>query len=42
LDATNATMAGMINAAPMPSSTDQPMMSTVRFGEIAVVNEPTP
>ena len=32
----------MISAAPMPSSTDQPMISTARFGAIAVVNEPQP
>ena len=38
--ATRATMAGMISAAPMPSRNDQPKMSTVRFGEIDVVNEP--
>jgi len=42
LDATKATMAAMISAAPRPSSTDQPMMSTVRLGEIAVMNEPVP
>ena len=40
LDATRATMAGMISAAPMPSSSDQPISSTVRFGATAVVNEP--
>jgi len=42
LDATSATMAGMISAAPMPSSSDQPISSTVRLGASAVVNEPTP
>ena len=30
--ATSATIAGMISAAPMPSSRDQPNISTVRFG----------
>ena len=41
-DATSATIAGMISAAPMPSRNDQPMISTARFGEIAVVNDPQP
>ena len=40
-DATRATIAGMISAAPTPSSTDQPMISTVRFGASAVVPEPS-
>ncbi len=39
-DATSATIAGMINAAPMPSRNDQPIISTVRFGASAVVNDP--
>ena len=30
-DATSATIAGMINTAPMPSRNDQPMISTVRL-----------
>ena len=41
-DATSATIAGMMSAAPMPSSTDHPKIKTVRFGAIAVVNEPHP
>jgi len=40
--ATSATIAGMINAAPTPSSTDQPTTSTGRFGANAVVREPRP
>ena len=39
-DATSATIAGMISAAPSPSSTDQPMISTVRLCAIDVTNEP--
>jgi hypothetical protein len=35
-------MAGKINAAPIPSSNDQPTMSTVRLGARAVVNDPAP
>ena len=35
--ATRATIAGMINAAPMPSSTDHPMIRTPKLGAIAVV-----
>ena len=35
-----ATIAGMISAAPTPSRNDQPKISTVRLGAIAVVNEP--
>ncbi len=42
LEATSATMAGRISAAPMPSRNDQPRISTPRFGEIAVTNEPQP
>ena len=42
LVATSATMAGMISAAPTPSRKDQPINSTVRFGAIAVVNNPMP
>ncbi len=41
-EATSATMAGMISAAPMPSRNDHPMIRTVRFGAIDVVNEPQP
>ena len=40
--ATNATMAGMISAAPMPSSNDHPINSTGRFGANAVVSDPRP
>ena len=32
----------MISAAPIPSRSDHPIRSTVRFGASAVVNEPTP
>ena len=35
-------MAGMMSTAPMPSRNDQPMISTVRLGAIAVVAEPQP
>ena len=42
LPAMRPTMAGMISTAPMPSRNDQPMISTVRFGESAVVIEPQP
>jgi hypothetical protein len=42
LPATSATIAGRISAAPIPSRTDQPRMSTARFGARAVVSEPTP
>ncbi len=35
-------MAGMISAAPRPSSPDHPMMSVVRLGERAVSSEPQP
>ena len=31
-DATSPTIAGMMSAAPIPSSTDQPMMSTGGWG----------
>ena len=40
--ATSATMAGRINAAPIPSNSDQPMMRIVRFRASAVVSEPAP
>ncbi len=40
--ATSATIAGMISAAPTPSSTDQPRISTVRFGASDVTSEPLP
>ena len=40
--ATSATMAGMISAAPIPSSPDQPIISTVRLGDSEVVSEPAP
>ena len=39
-DATSATIAGRISAAPRPSSNDQPKISTPRLGAIAVVNDP--
>ncbi len=39
-DATSATMAGMISTAPRPSRNDQPMIRTVRFGAMDVVNDP--
>ena len=42
LEATSATIAGRINTAPSPSSSDQPSSSTPRLGAIAVVNEPQP
>ena len=42
LVATSATIAGMISAAPIPSSTDQPSISTARFGESAVISDPQP
>ncbi len=41
-DATRATIAGRIKAAPIPSSPDQPISSTVRFGAIAVMPDPQP
>ena len=41
-DATSATIAGMISAAPTPSSTDQPTISTGRLCAIAVMNDPHP
>ena len=41
-DATSATIAGMISAAPTPSSTDQPISSTGRFGDRAVISDPQP
>ena len=42
LIATNATIAGMISAAPMPSNNDQPSNNMPRFGASAVVSEPRP
>ena len=42
LDATSATIAGRISAAPAPSRNDQPNISTARFGEMAVMNDPQP
>ena len=41
-DATRATIAGRISAAPTPSRNDQPNSSTGRFGAIDVVNDPHP
>src|SRR5262245_61292781 len=41
-DATSATIAGMINAAPMPSNTDHPTINTARLCETDVVNDPAP
>ena len=41
-DATSATIAGMISAAPMPSRTDQPIISTVRLCARPVTNDPVP
>ena len=41
-DATSATTAGMIRAAPVPSSTDHPTISTVRLPASAVVSDPHP
>ncbi len=35
-------MAGRTIAAPMPSSTDHPSVSTTTLGATAVVAEPTP
>ena len=42
LDATSATIAGRIRAAPTPSRNDHPIISTVRLGDSAVVNDPQP
>ena len=42
LDATSATIAGMISAAPTPSRNDQPMISTVRLCASEVMKEPQP
>ena len=39
-DTTSATMAGMISAAPTPSRTDHPTISTARLPASAVVNDP--
>jgi hypothetical protein len=41
-EATKATIAGMISAAPTPSRNDQPMINTARFGASPVVREPAP
>jgi len=35
-------MAGMMSAAPMPSSSDHPNNSTPRLGASNVMNEPAP
>ena len=40
--ATNATIAGMISAAPTPSRNDQPKSRTGRLWAIDVVNDPQP
>jgi hypothetical protein len=42
LAATRETIAGMIRAAPIPSSRDQPRSRTARLGASAVVSEPAP
>ena len=42
LDATSATIAGRIRAAPTPSRNDHPIISRVRLGDSAVVNDPHP
>ena len=42
MPATRATMAGMIRAAPMPSSNDQPKIRMGRLGARAVVSDPAP
>ena len=39
-DATSATIAGMMSTAPSPSRPDQPIISTVRFCDSAVVSDP--
>ena len=41
-EATSATIAGMISAAPTPSSTDQPSSNTGRLGDRAVISDPHP
>ena len=41
LPAIRAVMVGMISAAPIPSSSDQPMVSTITFGATAVSPEPS-
>ena len=41
-EATRATIAGMISAAPTPSRTDHPTMSTARLPARAVVSDPHP
>jgi hypothetical protein len=40
--ATSDTIAGMTSTAPSPSTSDQPMSRTARFGLSAVVSEPSP
>jgi hypothetical protein len=40
LPASNATITGTINAAPIPSSSDQPMSHMPRFDAQAVIIEP--
>ena len=42
LDATSATIAGRISAAPTPSRNDHPTINTPRLGDRAVVNDPHP
>ena len=42
LDATSATIAGRISAAPTPSRNDHPKINTPRLGDSAVVNDPHP
>ena len=39
-EATSATIAGKISTAPNPSRNDQPMISTVRLCDSAVVSDP--
>ena len=41
-DATSATIAGNMSAAPMPSKSDHPTISTARLGESDVTSEPLP
>ena len=40
--AVSAAIAGTTSTAPNPSTPDQPIRSTVRFGLSAVVSDPTP
>jgi hypothetical protein len=42
LDATSATIAGRMRAAPTPSRNDHPSINTPRLGARAVVNDPQP